>query len=93
MLAAADLADGFAVINPGAGWPSKLWPPERFAAVARYLGHDRGLASLVVWAGPEEQAWAEMIVAGLGRPCPAGAADFACRARRAGAPGAAFGGQ
>ena len=64
MIAAADLADGFAVINPGAGWPSKLWPPERFAAVARYLGHDRGLASLVVWAGPEEQAWARTIVAG-----------------------------
>jgi heptosyltransferase-1 len=64
MMAAADLPDGFAVINPGAGWPSKLWPPERFAAVARYLGHDRGLASLVVWGGAEEQAWARTIVAG-----------------------------
>ena len=28
----------FALINPGAGWPSKLWPAERFAAVAAHLG-------------------------------------------------------
>jgi heptosyltransferase I len=54
----------FAVINPGAGWPSKVWPAERYAAVARYLGQSRGLGSLVVWAGEQERAWAEKIVAG-----------------------------
>jgi len=74
IIAEAGLEAGFAVINPGAGWPSKLWPPERFAAVARYLGHDRGLASLVVWAGPQEKAMAETIVAageGYARMAPA----------------------
>lgn len=56
----------FAVINPGAGWNSKLWPAPRYAAVTRYLGQARGLKSLVVWAGDQERAWAEEIVAGSG---------------------------
>jgi heptosyltransferase-1 len=64
ILDAQHLADRFAVINPGAGWPSKLWPAERYAAVARHLGQARALRSLVVWAGPQERAWAEAIVAG-----------------------------
>jgi lipopolysaccharide heptosyltransferase I len=59
----AEVTSGFAIINPGAGWPSKLWPAERFAAVARFLGHDHGLPSLVVWAGAKERAMAESIAA------------------------------
>lgn len=53
----------FAIINAGAGWRSKLWPPERFGAVARHLGRLWRLPSLVVWAGAEERALAETIVA------------------------------
>ncbi len=49
------------LINPGAGWASKLWAPKRFAAVARGL-HGRGLRSLVVWGGAAERAAAEQIV-------------------------------
>jgi heptosyltransferase-1 len=64
ILGTLHLADRFAVINPGAGWPSKLWPTERYAAVTRHLGQARALRSLVVWAGPQELAWAEEIVAG-----------------------------
>ena len=48
----------FAVINPGAGWDSKVWPAERYAAVARQLR----LPSVVVWAGEKERAWAQQIV-------------------------------
>ncbi len=59
----ADVREGFALINPGAGWPSKLWPVERFAAVARYLGHYRGLPTLVLWAGAKERSMAESIAA------------------------------
>jgi heptosyltransferase-1 len=55
---------GFGVVNPGAGWPSKLWPAERYAAVAAWLGRTRGVPALVVWAGAQERAWAEQIVAG-----------------------------
>lgn len=60
----AGVANGFAVINPGAGWPSKLWPPDRFAAVARWLGQSASVPTLVVWGGAQEKAWAEEIVAG-----------------------------
>lgn len=49
----------FAVINPGAGWDSKVWPHDRYAAVARGLS----LPSVVVWAGDRERSWAEEIVA------------------------------
>lgn len=56
----------FAVINPGAGWPSKIWPAERYAQVARHLGR-RPLASIVLWAGPNERQWAEQIVSHSGR--------------------------
>ena len=51
------------VINPGAGWTSKLWPAERFAAVARQLHERHRLRSLVVWGGGVERAAAERIVA------------------------------
>jgi len=55
---------GFAVLNPGAGWPSKLWPVERFAHLAKHLGEVCGLPSLVVWAGGEERTMANAIIAG-----------------------------
>lgn len=54
----------FAVLNPGAGWESKRWPAERFAEVARQIDSRWGMASLAVWAGPQERAWADQI-AGL----------------------------
>jgi lipopolysaccharide heptosyltransferase I len=66
LLESRRLLDGFALLNPGAGWQSKLWPPERYAAVARHLGRARSLKSLVAWAGEREKAWAEQIVAGSG---------------------------
>ncbi|MCC6125538.1 MAG: glycosyltransferase family 9 protein [Pirellulales bacterium] len=56
----------FAIINPGAGWPSKLWPTVRFAAVAKYLGESWSLPTLVVWAGEDENRMAEEIAAGSG---------------------------
>lgn len=51
-----------AIINPGAGWRSKLWPAERFAAVARGLSRRDGTPSVVVWAGDQERFVAERIV-------------------------------
>ncbi len=64
VLREAGIEGPFAIINAGAGWPSKLWPPERFAAVARHLGHQRHLPVIVVWAGEEERSLASRIVAG-----------------------------
>ncbi len=54
------------VMNPGAGWGSKLWPVERFAAVAGELRQRHGVRSLVVWGGGDERAAAEQIVADAG---------------------------
>lgn len=53
----------FALINVGAGWTSKLWRMDRYAAVARHLGRRRGIPSIVVWAGDEERQAAEQVVA------------------------------
>lgn len=61
---AAGLNEGFAMINPGAGWDSRLWPVARFATVARYLGEEYGLPTVVAWAGGKEHHFAESIVDG-----------------------------
>ena len=52
-----------AIINPGAGWDSKLWPAERYATVGRYLEAEHDLRSVVVWADERERVWAKQIVA------------------------------
>jgi lipopolysaccharide heptosyltransferase I len=52
----------FAVLNPGAGWPSKIWPAERYGEIARRLEREQGLASLAVWGGPGEEPLARAIV-------------------------------
>lgn len=62
-LATLRLASAPVVINPGAGWPSKIWPEERFAAVARSLRDRHGLTSLIVWGGERELGAAERIAA------------------------------
>ena len=53
----------FAVVNPGAGWDSRLWPLDRYSQVASFLGGCEGIPSLVTWAGDRERVWAEEIVA------------------------------
>ena len=52
----------FVVLNPGAAWPNKRWPPERLGAVAAFLQRDCGLRSVVLW-GPGEESLAESVVA------------------------------
>lgn len=61
-LTSHQLQGRYAVINPGAGWPSKLWPVDRFAAVARHLMQQHQMPSLVVWAPGDEEIWARQIV-------------------------------
>lgn len=52
----------FAIVNVGAGWPSKIWPSDRYAAVARYLSSQWGLMSLVLWSGDAERTAADAVV-------------------------------
>ena len=56
------LADGapFALINPGAAWPNKRWPPVYFAELSREIAKRHGLRSLVLW-GPGEQQLADAV--------------------------------
>jgi lipopolysaccharide heptosyltransferase I len=63
----------FALINPGAAWPNKRWPPDRFGEVAAFLRDVRGLPSFVLW-GPGEEGLAGAVVetsAGAARLAPA----------------------
>jgi len=53
----------FLLLNPGAGWPSKQWPAERFGLIARDALAAHQLPSVVVWAGEEERQMAEQAVA------------------------------
>jgi lipopolysaccharide heptosyltransferase I len=77
--------DALVVLNPGGGWASKLWPAERFGALARALA-GLGLQPLVSW-GPGEEALAERVVAASGgaatRSFPTTLLDYIEIARRA----------
>ena len=53
----------FAVLNPGAGWPSKMWPAERYGELAQHLFRTHGIRSIAAWGIPPEQPLAETIVA------------------------------
>ena len=55
---------GAAVVHPGAAFPSRRWPPERFAAVARHLA-DRG-HDVRVTGGPSEVDLAREVAASAG---------------------------
>ena len=70
-VAARFAPDAYVVINPGAAWPNKRWPADRFGAVAAAIQRDFGLRSLVVW-GPGEQLLAAGVAAASG-----GAAEIA----------------
>lgn len=59
LLGGADVP--FALLNPGAGWPNKRWPAERFGHLADRLGADHGLRSLVLWGPGEESLAAEVV--------------------------------
>jgi lipopolysaccharide heptosyltransferase I len=54
--------DQFVLLNPGAAWPNKRWPPERFGRVSAAIATRHHLPSAVVW-GPGEESLAERVVA------------------------------
>jgi lipopolysaccharide heptosyltransferase I len=58
--ASASTGGQFAILNPGGGWPTKLWGPERFGALADALWSHYGLHSLISY-GPGEQELAERV--------------------------------
>ena len=52
----------YAILNPGGGWPTKLWGAERFGALADELWLHYGLHSLVTH-GPGESELAQVVLA------------------------------
>ena len=76
----------YALLNPGAAWPNKRWPPPRLAALAMALRERHGLMSVVLW-GPGERDLGEEVVrqaggAALATP-PTKIADIVSLARGA----------
>lgn len=50
----------YGVVNPGAGWPNKQWPPERWGRLVAALQGRHGFPWIVVW-GPGEEALARAV--------------------------------
>jgi heptosyltransferase-2 len=77
ILAKAGLAadQPFAILNPGGNNPAKRWPPDRFAAAARHLIEQHGLAILIN-GSPGEADLARDVVARIG-PAPTPVASLA----------------
>jgi lipopolysaccharide heptosyltransferase I len=74
----------FTILNPGAGWGAKRWPPESFGVLARALV-DRGMAVLVNH-GPGEEALAEAVrnaSAGVAVPLKCSVGELIALTRRA----------
>ncbi|OFW42681.1 MAG: lipopolysaccharide heptosyltransferase I [Acidobacteria bacterium RIFCSPLOWO2_12_FULL_67_14b] len=71
-MAAAGGVRRYVVLNPGAAWPNKRWPADRFGALAVALLERQGLRSLVTW-GPSERELAAAVCresSGAAQPAP-----------------------
>ncbi|MDZ7374321.1 MAG: glycosyltransferase family 9 protein [candidate division KSB1 bacterium] len=80
------LIDGRVVaLNPGGGWATKRWPPQRFADLARWIVDELGREVLILWGPGEEKLAREAYPAGtpsvylLPRTDLLGLAAFLCR--------------
>ncbi len=52
---------GYALVNPGAAWPNKRWPPARFGEIASLLSARDRLLPVVLW-GPGEEPLGSAVV-------------------------------
>ena len=59
--AASPTGGNFAILNPGGGWPTKLWSADRFGRLADELWSHHGLHSLVTH-GPGEEVLADRVL-------------------------------
>ena len=55
------VGEDFAILNPGGGWPTKLWSAERYGAMVDGLWMHHRLRSIVTY-GPGERRLAEQVV-------------------------------
>jgi lipopolysaccharide heptosyltransferase I len=54
-----EAGDRFAILNPGGGWPTKLWPAENFGRLSTLLWKDLGVRP-VISVGPSEETLGEL---------------------------------
>ena len=84
--AAATTGDKYAILNPGGGWPTKLWSVDRFGKLADLLWSNYGISSLVTY-GPGEEKLAEDVrqssVSGKAQPVNLSLKGFYSLARNA----------
>ena len=82
-LAHAGVRD-FAILNPGAGWGAKRWPPERYGCVAKALAAD-GVRSIINYGPGEEDlaSSAETASGGAGTSLKSSLTDLIALTRRA----------
>ncbi|MCA9126076.1 MAG: glycosyltransferase family 9 protein [Planctomycetales bacterium] len=57
----APAIEGWFAINPGAGWPTRIWPVQRHGILAREIFREYGIRSLIFWAGESELLMANVI--------------------------------
>jgi lipopolysaccharide heptosyltransferase I len=82
----ASLAAPFALLNPGAAWPNKRWPPASFGRIAAHVRDRHGLRSVVLWGPGEEEVAQAVVSASAGAAIVAPAtrlADIVALAREA----------
>jgi ADP-heptose:LPS heptosyltransferase len=84
--AAESSGGNYAILNPGGGWPTKLWSVERFGKLADLLWSNHGISSLITY-GPGEAALAEGVrqssVSGKAQPVSLSLKGFYSLARNA----------
>ncbi|HEY7546023.1 MAG TPA: glycosyltransferase family 9 protein [Blastocatellia bacterium] len=84
--AISDIGSRFAIINPGGGWKTKLWPADRYAHIADWLQAEFGFSSIVTF-GPGEENLADRVATysktGAAKPVASTIKQFVALARRA----------
>jgi ADP-heptose:LPS heptosyltransferase len=59
----------FVVLNPGGGWRTKCWSPDRYGMLARRIRRELGVP-VIVTTGPGEEPLYRKIVETCGEPVP-----------------------
>jgi heptosyltransferase I len=84
--ASAGTDDRYAILNPGGGWPTKLWSAERFGQLADELWTHHSISSIITY-GPGETELAETVLkssrSGRARLASVSLKGFYALARRA----------